>query len=226
MEQERRALNTPDVKTKGIDRAAQTEALLSAAGLDVLGALRTGIVCVLADGTISAVNDAAAEALGRRRSSHRRRFLERVPRAARWSRPRTDRGDACSTERPRVFYAALPGGRADAIHEIRVARTRAGWLVFELRETPPAARDSSGEESEPLREIARRMAAGSDSEALLTVLCDAARDIGGANGAAVARLAGSDGIVVAASGIEAPDAGTMFGVADSLAGNALRSRNR
>ena len=55
-------MKTPDVKSKETDRSAQNEALLSAAGLDVLGALRTGIVCVLADGTISAVNDAAAEA--------------------------------------------------------------------------------------------------------------------------------------------------------------------
>src|SRR5262249_62301468 len=62
--QERRALNRPEVKTKGIDRAAQHEALLSAAGIDVLGALGTGIVCVLPDGTVSAVNEAAAEALG------------------------------------------------------------------------------------------------------------------------------------------------------------------
>ena len=69
------------------------------------------------------------------------------------------------------------------------------------------------------------MAAGSDSESLLTLLCDAARDLGGADGAVVARLAGADGIVLAASGIEAPDAGTMFGVGDSLAGNAIRSRS-
>jgi len=32
--QERRALNRPEVKTKGIDRAAQNEALLSAPGSD------------------------------------------------------------------------------------------------------------------------------------------------------------------------------------------------
>ena len=57
-----RALNT-DVNAKGIERAALADAMLSAAGLDVLGALRTGIVCVLPDGTVSAVNDAAAEAL-------------------------------------------------------------------------------------------------------------------------------------------------------------------
>src|SRR3569832_509980 len=63
MEQERRALNPPDVKTKGTDRPAQSDALLSASGLDVLGALRTGIVCVLPDGTISAVIVAASEAL-------------------------------------------------------------------------------------------------------------------------------------------------------------------
>ena len=126
---------------------------------------------------------------------------------------------------PASFHAALPGGRADATHEIRIARTRAGWLVLEVREpVQQPTRDSSGEDSEPLREIARRMAAGSDSEALLAVLCDAARELGGADGAVVARLSGSDGIVVAASGSEAPDAGTLFGVADSLAGNALRSR--
>jgi len=126
---------------------------------------------------------------------------------------------------PRVYYAALPGGRADAVYEIRVASTRAGWLVFEIRETAHQTRDSSSEEGEPLREIARRMAAGSDSETLLTILCDAAREIGGADGAAVARLAGSDGVVVAASGAEAPQAGIVFEVSNSLAGNALRTRN-
>jgi signal transduction histidine kinase len=123
-----------------------------------------------------------------------------------------------------VFHAALPGGRADAIHEIRVARTRGGWLVFELRETPHVSRDSSGDDSDPLRDVARRMAAGSDSEALLTVLCDTALEICGAHGCAVARLAGADAIVLAASGVDAAASGTMFPVADSLAGNALRSR--
>jgi signal transduction histidine kinase len=224
MEQERRALNTPDVKTKGTDRPAQSDALLSASGLDVLGALRTGIVCVLPDGTISAVNDAAAEALATESRPVGSDFWSSVPAL------HDGRGHEAITATmhdgmPRVYHAALPGGHADAVHEIRVARTRAGWLVFELRETAYPARDASAEDSEPLREIARRMAAGSDSETLLRILCDAAREISGADGAAVAQLAGSDGIVVTASGADAPQAGSVFAVADSLAGNALRSRN-
>jgi signal transduction histidine kinase len=224
-EQERRALNTPDVKMKGIQRAAQNEALLSAAGLDVLGTLRTGIVCVLPDGTVSAVNDAAAEALGADARQLGSDFWTAFP-ALQDGRGHDQIEATREDGIPRVFHAALPGGRADAIHEIRVARTRAGWLVFELREIPHAPRDSSGEDSgEPLREIARRMAAGSDSEGLLTVLCDAACEIGGANGAAVARLAGSDAMVVASSGTSAPDTGKLFDLADSLAGSALRSRS-
>jgi signal transduction histidine kinase len=224
MSQER-ALNTSDVNAKGIERAAQADAMLSAAGLDVLGALRIGIVCVLPDGTISAVNDAAAEALGATDS--------RQLGADFWSAfpaLHDRRGDdliAATLEdgQSRVFHAALPGGRADAIHEIRVTRTRAGWLVFEIRESPHQTRDSSGEESEPLREIARRMATDADSETLLAVLCDAACELSGADGAAVARLAGADGIVVAASGTEAPNAGMLFGVTDTLAANAIRSRS-
>ena len=47
-----------------MDRAAHNEALLAAAGIDVLGALGTGIVCVLPDGTVSAINEAAADTLG------------------------------------------------------------------------------------------------------------------------------------------------------------------
>lgn len=223
MEQERQSLKTPDVKSKGTDRPAHTDALLAAAGLDVLGALRTGIVCVLPDGTVSALNDAAAEALGADAKHVGSDLWSSYP-ALHDGRGHEQITATLRDGVPRVFFAALPGGRADGLHEIRVARTRAGWLVLELRETTHQPRDSSGEESEPLREIAHRMAAGSDSEALLTVLCEAACEISGASGAAVARLAGSDGVIMASSGSEAPDAGTMFGVADSLAGNALRSR--
>ena len=223
--QEQPALNTSDVKSKGMERAAPADAMLSAAGLDVLAALRTGIVCVLPDGTVSAVNDAAADALGAPDSSNiGSDFWSAFP-ALHDGRGHEKIAATLEDGAPRVFHAALPGGRADATHEIRVVRTRAGWLVFELRESLHPVRDSSGEETEPLREIARSMAAGSDSESLLTLLCDAARDLGGADGAVIARLAGSDGIVLAASGIEAPDAGTMFGVGDSLAGNAIRSRS-
>ena len=224
MKRERRALTTPDVKTKGIDRAAQTEALLSAAGLDVLGALHTGIVCVLPDGTVSAVNDAAAEALGADAGSPGSDFWSAFA-ALHDGRRHAQIEATLNDGMPRVFHAALPGGRADAIHEVRVSRSRGGWLIFEVREMARGSREASGEDTDALREIARRMAAGSDAGSLLSVLCDAACEIGGANGAAVARLAGSDGVVVAASGVEAPDAGKIFGVADSLAGNALRSRS-
>jgi signal transduction histidine kinase len=223
MSQER-ALNTPDVTAKGTERSAQADAMLSAAGLDVLGALRTGVVCVLPDGTVSAVNDAAAEALAVTESRQLGADFWIAFPALHDGRGHDLIAATMQDGQSRLFYAALPGGRADAIHEIRVARTRAGWLVFELRESPHQLRDSSVEESEPLREIARRMAAGADSETLLTVLCDAARELSGADGAAVARLTGADGIVVAASGIEAPHAGTLFGVTDTLAANAIRSR--
>jgi signal transduction histidine kinase/PAS domain-containing protein len=211
------------VKTKGIDRAAQNEALLSAAGLDVLGALRTGIVCVLPDGTVAAVNAAAAETLGAYEGHVGSDFWSEFP-ALHDGRGHDEIAATLLDGTPRVFHAALPGGRADAIYEIRVARSRSAWLIFEIRETPRATRDSSGEDIEPLRELARRMAAGSDSLTLLSALCDSACEICGASGAAVARLTGADGVVIAASGREAPDAGKLFDVGDSLAGNALRSR--
>ena len=217
-------MNTPEVKSKGIDRAAQNEALFSAAGLDVLAALGTGIVCVLPDGTVSAVNEAAAEALGTDSTRVGSDFWSSFP-ALHDGRGHDLVAATMFDGESRVFNAALPGGRADAMHEVRVSRTRSGWLVFELRETPRLLRDSSGDESEPLRELARRMAAGSDSDSLLCVLCDAARDISGASGAAVARLDGPECVVVAASGDSAPQAGARFDVGDSLAGNALRSRN-
>lgn len=218
-------MNTADVKTKGTDRAAQADAMLSAAGLDVLSALRTGIVCVLPDGTVSAVNDAAAEALCAAESRHiGTDFWSAFP-ALHDGRAHDQIQATLRDGTPRVFHAALPGGRADAIHEIRIARTRLGWLVFELRETPHVTRDASAEEADPLREVARRMAIGSDFEELLGVLCDTALDICGAHGAAVAKLSGADAIIVAASGVDAPPAGTMFPVVDSLAGNALRARS-
>ena len=206
-----------------MDRAAHSEALLSAAGIDVLGALGTGIVCVLPDGTVSAINDAAADALGADASVVGSDFWSAFP-ALHDGRGHEQIAATLRDGTARAFSAALPGGPADTIHDVRVARTRAGWLVFEIRETPRTSRDSSGEDVEPFRELAHRMAAGSDSLALLSVLCDTACEIGGASGAAVARLAGANGIVLAASGSEAPDAGKLFDVRDSLAGNALRSR--
>jgi signal transduction histidine kinase len=224
-QQDWRALNTADVKTKGTDRAAQAEAMKSAAGLDILSALRTGIVCVLPDGTISAVNDAAAEALCAAGTRHvGTDFWSAFP-ALHDGRAHDQIQATLRDGAPRLFHAALPGGRADAMHEIRVARTRAGWLIFEMREAAPVIRDTSGEESDPLRDVARRMAAGSDCEALLAGLCDTTLEICGADGAAVAKLVGTDAIVVAASGLDAPSSGTFFSVADSLAGNALRTRS-
>jgi PAS domain-containing protein len=178
------------VKTKGTDRATQTDGLLSAAGLDILGALRTGIVCVLADGTISAINDAAAEALSVTTTHIGADFWSVLP-ALHDGRGHDYIAATLRDGTPRVFNAALPGGRADVVHEIRVARTRAGSLVFEIRDaTPSASRDSSGEDGEPLRDIAHRMAAGSEPEQLLRVVCDAAREMGGATRATVAPLAG------------------------------------
>src|SRR5215204_2334263 len=129
MQQERRALNTVDVKAKGTERSAQTDAMLSANGLDVLGALRTGIVCVLPDGTISAVNDAAAEALATEARHVGSDFWSAYP-ALHDGRGHEAIMATMGDGMPRVYHAALPGGRADAVHEIRVARTRAGWLVF------------------------------------------------------------------------------------------------
>jgi len=206
-----------------MDRAAHNEALLAAAGIDVLGALGTGIVCVLPDGTVSAINEAAADTLGADANVVGSDFWSTFP-ALHDGRGHQQISATILDGTTRAFPAALPGGPADAIHEVRVARTRAGWLVFEIREMPRTARDSSGEDAEPLRALAHRMAAGSDSLGLLSVLCDTACEIGGASGAAVARLSGADGIVLAASGSDAPDAGKLFDIRDSLAGNALRSR--
>ena len=117
-------MNTPHVKTKGTDRAAHTDALLSAAGLDVLGALRTGIVCVLPDGTVSAINDAAAEVLAADARHIGADFWSAFP-AVLDGRGHEQIEATMRDGVPRVFFAALPGGRADGMHEIRVARTRA-----------------------------------------------------------------------------------------------------
>ena len=214
-----------DVNSKGTERAAPPEMALTATGLEILGALRTGIVCVLPDWTITAINGAAADALASTEAS--------VIGADFWSTfPALHDGrgqeQILQTMRdgtPRVYHAALPGGPADATHEIRLARTRAGWLVVELREWVHHVRDTASEETEPLRELARQMAAGADSEALLSVLCDATTTLTSADGAAIVRLADQDGVVVTASGAEAPAAGTVCRIADSLAGNALRSRS-
>jgi len=199
--------------------------MLSAAGQDVLGALRTGIVCVLPDGTISVVNDAAADALAATDARHIGADFWSVFPALHDGRGHDQVAATMADGVSRVFHAALPGGPADGTYEIRVSRTHAGWLVFELREVAHQLRDSSGDDGEPLREMAHRMTADSDSGALLGVLCGMAREICGADGAAIAQLAGPDAIVAAASGAAAPDAGTPFAVGDSLAGNALRSRS-
>ena len=124
-------MNTSDVKSKGIDRTAHADAILAAAGLDILGALRTGIVCVLPDGRVSAVNDAAADALGVSDSRHVGTDVWSAFPALHDGRAHDQIEATRDDGVPRVFHAALPGGRADSIHEIRVARTRASNSVAE-----------------------------------------------------------------------------------------------
>ena len=71
-------------------------------------------------------------------------------------------------------------------------------------------------EADALRLLARQMAAVSDTDELLTILCEAAASQCSAGGAAVVRADGDSGDIIAACGILSPAQGRRFALRGSL----------
>ena len=84
--------------------------------------------------------------------------------------------------------------------------------------------DERDEENASLRSLARQMTAVVDSAELLELLCDAASHQCHGTGAAVLRLTGHDGEVVAAAGPMSVALGRHFPLRDSVASEVVRSR--
>lgn len=101
--------------------------------------------------------------------------------------------------------------------EIAVCRNGDGLLTLEVLHAL--------NEGEPLRALARRMAGETDTGTLLDILCAAAAEQCGANGAAVLKTMGNQGELVTAIGALAPARRQRFGLPGSLAREVLRTRD-
>jgi signal transduction histidine kinase len=80
-------------------------------------------------------------------------------------------------------------------------------------------------EGEALRQLARQMAAISDTDELLALLCDAATTQCDATGAAVVRANGDAGDIIAACGILSPAQGRRFELRGSLFHDMQQTRD-
>ena len=117
---------------------------------------------------------------------------------------------------PRPLQLALQPARADeyARRVSAIARRTAGGLVVE-------GRTDVEDEREALHDVARRLAEVTDMAEVLRTLCEiAARQCHG-TGAAVMRMTGNLGEVVAASGDLIPARGRCFELTGSLMSEAL-----
>lgn len=107
----------------------------------------------------------------------------------------------------------------DPLHNelnVTVCREADGCLSMSLVEA---------EENEPLRHLARRMAAETDTAALLEILCHAAGEQCAATGAGVLKAVGNEGELVAAIGLLDVARGRRFSLPGSLAREVIRTRD-
>ena len=84
---------------------------------------------------------------------------------------------------------------------------------------------SALDESEPLRRIARQMAAETDTAKLLEILCNAGAEQCAANGAGVLKATANEAELVAAIGPLAVARGRRFALTGSLAREVIRTRD-
>lgn len=98
-----------------------------------------------------------------------------------------------------------------------ISTDRTGSLTATTRVAP--------DEGDPLRALARQLAAETDTAALLAILCESGAEQSGATGAAVLKAVAGEGEVVAAIGELAPVRGTRFALPGSLAREVLRTRD-
>src|SRR6185503_21250699 len=176
----------------------------------VISALATPVAVVGADWRIVMVNSAWERVFGHRsRDCVRRDLFACFPFLAddfAASMLRAAREDRAT----RLFELEMPGesGRGHR-YEIRASCSDDVLLIVEALQPRSFAAASSesrewpderDEENASLRPLARQMAAVADSAELLELLCDAASLQCHGTGAAVLRLTGHDGAVVAAAG--------------------------
>jgi signal transduction histidine kinase len=111
------------------------------------------------------------------------------------------------------------GGQADCSVELAVCRSADGQLVVGL------SRDTSTNDNEALRRLARQLAAERDSTTLLETLSNAAHAQCAASGAGVLKTVGNEGELVAAVGSLTVAFGRRFALPGSLAREVLRTRD-
>jgi signal transduction histidine kinase len=100
--------------------------------------------------------------------------------------------------------------------ELDVSRSPSGQLSISLE---------AGDESEPLRVLARQMAGVIDTSELLGILCGAAETQCNGNGAGVLKAIANQGELVAATGPLSVAQGRRFALPGSLAREVLRTRD-
>lgn len=100
--------------------------------------------------------------------------------------------------------------------ELDVSRSPSGQLSISLE---------AGDESEPLRVLARQMAGVIDTPELLGILCGAAETQCNGNGAGVLKAIANQGELVAATGPLSVAQGRRFALPGSLAREVLRTRD-
>lgn len=110
------------------------------------------------------------------------------------------------------------GRVADHEVDVAVCRDTQGQLVIGLSDTAVA-------DTEPLRVLARQLAAETDTEAILALLCTAASEQCSGSGAGVLKAVANEGELIAAMGPLAVARGRRFALPGSLARIVLRTRD-
>ena len=116
-------------------------------------------------------------------------------------------------------------GHGDAAYDVALSRF-GGGLLISLREAPlPEPLSEREEENESLRELARRLAADVDSDALLRTLCESASKDTKADGAAVIQLLDDGGgQLVAGCGVAEPRVGLRVTIDPVLSETVVREQ--
>ena len=126
-------------------------------------------------------------------------------------------------------FAGGAAGRAAGVYDVRSYAVDGGGLLVLFNEVSERVAQEAEladrvTEGEALRELARAMAAVTDSATLLSTLCDAAMRLGNATGALVSQQRGDEGEYLAAAGTARTAAGMRFPLAGSLFERAVRDR--
>ncbi|HTE45683.1 MAG TPA: HAMP domain-containing sensor histidine kinase [Gemmatimonadaceae bacterium] len=113
----------------------------------------------------------------------------------------------------------IVGDAPDHEIDLEICRDAEGHLVVRLPNPDPI------DENEALRQLARQMAAETDTSKLLEILCTAAGEQCAANGASVLKAVANEGELIAATGPLSVARGRRFALPGSLAREVLRTRD-